>query len=65
MFKLSENYWYVVEGQDNLLQKAINKSAKINIVSDLEKRYSLLDNSGLEKAKSFLQTQKDYLKKSR
>ena len=54
-----------MENQDQLLQKAINRSAKIKIVSDLEKRYSVLDKSGLEKAKEFLKMQKEQLVKNK
>jgi len=55
----------VVDGQDSLIQKAIHKSTKIKIASDLENRYTLLDNTGLEKAKAFLQQQKDIIKKGK
>lgn len=61
---LLKNYKYVVHNQDQLLQRALSKSAGDASKQD-SRRVGLLDEAGLERAKTFLEEQKRFLSSSR
>jgi hypothetical protein len=61
---LLKNYKYVVHSQDQLLQRALTKTAGDSTKQEA-RRVSLLDDSGLERAKTFLEEQRRFLSSSR
>lgn len=61
---LLKNYKYVVHNQDQLLQRALSKSA-CDPAKHEARRVGLLDESGLERAKNFLEEQRKFLSSSR
>ena len=64
MKELLGNYQFIVNAQQNIINKGIiNKSKERISAENLASRYSILDKTGLEKAKSFLQKQREMIKK--
>lgn len=58
------HYKFIVEAQDDIIKKSIlNKSKSKIAASELANRFSIMDRTGLDKAKKFLKKQKEMIKK--